>query len=136
VKIPENLPALRWVSILTAIYGAIWIPLEGNLKRVILLGGLLGLTLLGYLAQKMLAGRSLSTGKWLTVMAFTGLAFGLFTAIMTLLLMGIKTGLHGHGPEFSVEEFSWVISRTLVWAAAGSLGGSGIGLLLWFFRPT
>jgi hypothetical protein len=136
VILPEKLPAVRWVSILTAVYGAIWISLEGNLTRVILLSGALTLTTMGHLAQRIMAGRSLSTGRWLTAMAFSGLAFGVFTAAVALLLMGVKTGLHGHGPEFSAEEFNWVFAQAPLWAAAGLLAGSGIGLLFQVFRKT
>ena len=54
-----------------------------------------------------------------------GLGFGL----LTLLIMAVKTGLHGHGPEFSPAEISWVIDQIPLWSLVGLLAGLGVGIV-------
>jgi hypothetical protein len=58
-----------------------------------------------------------------------GLA-GFFVVPITILLMAIKTGIHGHGtPDFSVEQMQAVLSRIPYFMFGGVLVGAGIGLL-------
>ena len=54
---------------------------------------------------------------------------GLIFGALTLAFMAIKTGLHGHGPEFAPDEISWVISQMPLWAMFGFLVGGGLGAL-------
>jgi hypothetical protein len=58
-----------------------------------------------------------------------GLFIGLGSAFMTLILRAVKTGLHGHGPEFSQAEIEWVIGQIPLWTLAGLIAGLGLGLL-------
>jgi hypothetical protein len=128
-RIPTKIPGLRTAVILLALYVVIWIPLEGNLWRVLLLGVWSGAVGLAYLTQERLGGRRLAFWHWLVVWAGLGLLLGLGSGILTLAAMVMKTGLHDHGPEFSRAEINWVIRQTPVWAAVGLLGGLGIGIL-------
>jgi hypothetical protein len=61
--------------------------------------------------------------------AVTGFLFGLGCGLMTLLLMVLKTGLHGHGPEFSPAEINWVWGQIPLWGLVGLLGGLGLGMI-------
>ena len=61
--------------------------------------------------------------------AAVGLAYGVGLALLTLLLMAIKTGLHAHGPEYGGREIVWVWNQLPLWAGVGVLVGLGIGLL-------
>jgi hypothetical protein len=128
-RVPTKLPGLRTAVILLAVYVVIWIPLEGNLWRALLMGAWSCAVFLAYLAQERLGGRRLAFRHWLAVWAGLGLLLGLGSGILTLVAMVMKTGLHDHGPEFSRAEISWVIRQTPVWAAVGFLGGLGIGIL-------
>ncbi len=129
MQIPHKLPGLKWLTAVVGVYGVIWIGLEGGLWRSVLLAvGVTAVSLL-YLLQKYLGGRVLPMGKWLGVTAVSGLLLGLGSSLLTLLLMAVKTGLHGHGPEFSLAEIEWVINQIPLWTAVGLLIGLGIGMI-------
>jgi hypothetical protein len=59
---------------------------------------------------------------------------GLGCALLGLALMAIKTGLHGHGPEFTAAEIEWLVGQIPVWTAAGVPAGLGLGMLILAFR--
>lgn len=129
MQIPHKLPGLKWLTAVVGIYGVIWIGLEGGLWRSVLLAvGVTAISLL-YLWQKYLGGRSLVAEKWLGLTAVSGLLFGLSSSLLTLLLMAVKTGLHGHGPEFSLAEIGWVAQQIPLWTAVGLLAGLGLGMI-------
>jgi hypothetical protein len=129
MQIPHKLPGLKWLTAVVGIYGVIWIGLEGELWRSVLLAvGVTAVSLL-YLLQKYLGGRILPAGQWLGMTAVSGLLFGLGSGLLTLLFMVVKTGLHGHGPEFSLAEIEWVINQIPLWTAVGLLIGLGIGMI-------
>ena len=83
-----------------------------------------------YFFQRFMAGQTLSTGRGLFFMGLWGLALGAGTALMTLFLMAVKTGLHGHGPEFTMAEVGAVGQQLPLWSLVGLLGGLGVGVLL------
>lgn len=126
---PKRLRGLRAATILLAIYALVWITLEGSLGRVILLATCLSLLASSYLAQRYLGGRQLTLNRWLIIATSGGALVGFTCAVLSVLFMAVKTGLHSHGPEFSPREISWIISQTPIWTAAGSLAGLGGGLL-------
>ncbi len=134
--IPERLPGLRPLAVLVAIYAVIWVPLEGALWQVLLLAVGVTAVLLGFLAQRVSGGRTLARGGWLAVTAVAGALFGGGTAVIGLLLMVLKTGLHSHGPEFSVTEIDWLAGQIPLWTTAGGLAGLGLGMLLLGMRGT
>jgi hypothetical protein len=57
------------------------------------------------------------------------MAFGAGLALMTLMLMALKTGLHAHGPEYPTDQIFWVWRQLPLWAGVGALAGLGLGLL-------
>jgi len=130
MHIPERIPGLKLATAVLAIYFALWISLEGSLWRVVVMGVGATAVSLGHLSQKYLAGRVLSWQKWVVVTAVLGLLFGLGSSTLTLLFMTVKTGLHAHGPEFSLNQIQWMLAQTPLWAIVGLLAGTGIGLLL------
>jgi hypothetical protein len=129
MTLPEKLPGLRILSLLAAVAFIVWIIPEGDIRQTVVLAMLLSIAAAGQLWQHRLAGRHLSLRRWLLMTALTGLLVGLGTAVLALLLMVIKTGLHGHGPEFTAEEFDWVLRQAVVWTLAGLLAGVGAGAL-------
>lgn len=128
--IPQNIPLLKWVIMPWAVMVVVWAILEGRLGWTVLLGTFTSLIIVGVIVKKYLTGRKLSLGIWLVAAALMGLGFGLGSAILTLLFMAVKSGLHAHGPEFSALEVTWVLEQIPVWSAAGLMGGLGVGLLL------
>lgn len=136
MKIPAKIPGLRWSTAIVGLYGLVWLSLEGALWQVLLLA--LGLCLLAilYLMQRLLGGRRVSGRHWLTFCAGFGGAAGLGCALLALGLMAIKTGLHGHGPEFAPTEIEWLVGQIPLWAISGAAAGLGLGMLgLAFQRP-
>ncbi len=130
MRIPEKIPGRRLAAILLIGYAAIWIAIEGNPASVWLLAILLMIFLLLNLFQRFVAGRTLSLLAWLALCAGAGLTMGLGSALLTLFLMALKSGLHAHGPEFTPDQIAPVVSGMPVWAAGGLLVGLGAGLLL------
>jgi hypothetical protein len=128
MKIPTKIPGMRWLTAIVGLYGLIWISLEGALWQAILLA--LGLGLLGasYLLQRSLGGRNISAGRWMMLSFVLGGGGGLACNLLTLVLMAIKTGLHGHGPEFTPAEIGWLFRQVPLWAIAGGLAGLGLGM--------
>ncbi|MCP4424378.1 MAG: hypothetical protein GY803_07805 [Chloroflexi bacterium] len=129
MKIREKIPGLRWVAALLGVYTAVWITLEGSLWRVTIMG--VGWTAVSaiYLFQKYLGGRVVKGWRWVGGTAVAGLLMGLSGGTLTLMFMAVKTGLHAHGPEFTLDQIAWVLRQIPVWAAAGLSAGLGLGLL-------
>jgi hypothetical protein len=129
MHIPAKIPGLNFITVLMGIYAAIWISLEGALWRVMVMGvGVTAVSLL-HLLQKYGGGRLISWPHWLGLTAVIGLLFGLGSSLLTLVFMAVKTGLHAHGPEFTLQEIEWVSQQTPLWAAVGLLIGLGLGML-------
>lgn len=128
MSFPAKVPGLKGATAVYALYVFLWIALEGSLAGVIVMG--LGTTavLLAYAAQFLLADRDFSRRQWWGITAVGGLLFGLGSALLTLLFMAVKTGLHAHGPEFTPPEITWMLNQIPWWAAAGLLAGLAFGL--------
>jgi hypothetical protein len=131
---PKQVPGFKWLTILTAIYGIVWMSLEGDLRRVIVMGTAVSLSLVGYGLGRFLGGRSFHVGSWLTVTAVGGLVAGISSGLLTIFFMALKTGIHGHGPEFRPSEIERVVGMIPLWGVVGLLAGLGIGVLVWGVR--
>lgn len=129
MSVPARLPGLRFAIGLLAIYGLVWTALEGELRQVVVLGVWATVVLSLTLVQRWLGGRVFSLPAWLGTSTLAGLAVGAGSVLMTIFLMALKTGLHGHGPEFTPGEIAWVWAQLPLWAIAGSLLGLGVGLV-------
>jgi hypothetical protein len=125
---PKN-PGLKWLTVLVGLYAVVWISLEGALWQAILLA--VGLIVLGvgYLLQRILGGRHITSLRWLLLCSGLGAASGAGSALLTLAVMAVKTGLHGHGPEFTTADIEWVLNQLPLWTMAGLIAGLGLGLL-------
>ena len=130
MQLSDRIPGVRLITIGWAVTIVVWVVLEGGLWATVIAALLSGMTFLAHLAKRVLAGRKLALGSWLLVTAVFGALLGLGTALLALLLMAVKTGLHAHGPEFSAEEVNWVLQQVPLWTVVGLLVGLGLGLLL------
>lgn len=130
MQLPDRIPALRWITIIWGVYMVAWATLESGLWATVLAAVLTTSTLLGHLFNRVLSGRMLSTTVWLLITAVFGALLGLGSALLTLIFMAVKTGLHAHGPEFSALELNWVFQQLPLWTFAGLIGGLGLGLIL------
>jgi hypothetical protein len=127
---PYRVPGLKWLAILTAVYSIIWISLEGKMWQVLVLSCGLTILMAGAIYQRRIGGRTPSISRWLLLCALAGAVLGLLFGPLTILLMVLKTGLHGHGPEFTPEEINWIIDRIPLFMILGALITSGLGALL------
>lgn len=129
MKLPDHFPAKRLITVLWGIYLAAWSVFEGELWTTVLAAVLTWLVLLVNVFDKPLAGRTFSSRAWLLLCAVIGFSSGFASAFLTLIFMAIKTGIHGHGPEYSAMELEWVLQQMRLWSLAGLLAGLGVGLV-------
>lgn len=130
MKIPAKIPGLKWLIAIVGLYGFVWIGLEGKLWQAILLAAGLVLSSELYLLQRLLGDRQIGIQYWLLICAGLGCAGGLGCILLTLALMAVKTGLHGHGPEFTAAEIEWLLGQIPLWTVSATIAGVGLGLLV------
>jgi hypothetical protein len=109
----------------------IWLGMEdSSLLLPVLLGGVLA-TILGLLAAlEHYGGQAVPSGRFLGGSILFGGVIGASAAIVTILLMVIKTSLHGHPyPDYPLPVLLVVLARLPAWGLAGMLTGLGVGLL-------
>lgn len=129
MKIPHRVPHLWLAVLLWGLYALLWTRLEASLARDGLLAGW-GLALLGvWLVARAFGGRALGAGQVAALGAAVGLAWGAALGPAVLLLMAVKTGLHGHGAEYSAAQVAAVVGQSVWWVGAGVVGGVGLALL-------
>ena len=129
MHIPRKVPGLKLARLLLGVYFVAWVSLEGNLARVVALALGVALVGAGHGVQRTLGGRRLTPAAWLALAATLGLLIGGGTALLALLFMAVKSGLHAHGPEFSLAEIGWLLAHLPWWTAGGGLAGLGLGLM-------
>jgi hypothetical protein len=129
MEFPTRIRRLRLLTVITAIYGLMWIAMEGELYRSIIMAFLTTSVVFALLAQRFAGGRAFSFTQWLLLFGSLGLFFGICVALLTLLFMGVKTGLHGHGPEFTQDQISRVMGQIPLWGVVGPVAGVGVGLI-------
>ena len=130
----EKVRPLKVGLIVLAICGLAWISLEGDPRWSSIMALITLLVGIGFLAKKMIRGRSINGIGWIVLLAGCGLVIGLLFGPVTLFYMALKTGLHGHGAEFTRADMSWFIDRILLWAISGLLAGAGLGFLTSAFK--
>lgn len=112
---------------LLAIIVLIWLPVEESS----ILGVLLISTLLcSWVGTWLLHRTANSNLKPILRYLIIGGCAGLLIAPMALLLMAMKSGIHGHGrPDYTLSQMQSVISRLPFFVAGGLLVGAGVGVL-------
>ncbi len=126
---PRIVPGLKIATVVVALLGVMWISLEGDIRWSLLMAAMVLAVSVGYLIQRFLGGKSVTLIQGLAVGAVIGLGAGLIFAPFVTAFMAIKTGLHGHGPEFTQVEIEWAFDRLLLWVIAGTITGLGLALI-------
>lgn len=80
-------------------------------------------------AARVVGGRRLSAGQVVALAGAVGPAAGAAVVPMTLAAMALKTGLHAHGPEYTVAQLAAVWAQWPVWLVAGGVAGVGLALV-------
>ncbi len=123
----------RWriAGVILGILILLWLPIEDtHTGFVVVYSSLIAaLAALRFLLPFTSTSFSPSTGRrklpWI-VYPLVGLFAGLLVTPLSLALMALKSGLHGHGaPDFTPEQVTAVIWNTPVWGAAGLLVALG-----------
>lgn len=112
----------------------IWMVFENNnaVWTVMFAGSILIVAIAGLFFHRPRAQRA----SWWWLPAF-GLAAGLTLAPLAILLMAVKTGLHGHAsPDFTSEQILRVLQASPIWAASGLFIGAGITILILIAKHT
>jgi hypothetical protein len=130
IQIPNRFRSFNWLFILMTLYTAVWMGLEGNVGRVLLMGGGWTAVLLLHFIQTYAGGRLVRRSVFVLETAVGGLLFALSTIALTLIFMVLQTGIHGHGAEFSPQEINTLIGNLPIALLAGLLAGAGVGLLI------
>lgn len=131
--IPKRIPGLKIAAVVLALFGALWITLEGELRWSAIMAVLTIVVASGYMLQRLFGGKNLNLLQGLGIFAILGILAGLLFTSLTLLFMVVKTGLHGHGPEFSQNEIMWILDRVALWVLVGLMAAVGTALLLFGF---
>ena len=129
MEYPKKIFGLRLLAIITGIYTVFWIAAEGELYRAVIMAFLVTALAAGLLTERYIGGRSFTVKKWVLALAGMGAIAGVCIAMLTLVFMAVKTGLHGHGPEFSQDQVEWVLVQIPIWGVSGLTAGLGLGLI-------
>jgi hypothetical protein len=104
----------------------VWLPVEDQTELTVLI---FSAAICTWFAARLLRTPSESGKQLIFRHILVGLGAGLILAPVALLLMAIKSGIHGHGnPDFSVEQMKSVLARTFYYALSGTLISLGIGI--------
>lgn len=125
-KRPSTPRQLRVAFILVGFAFFVWLPFEDqNLRWVLLLASLASILIVVYLAIRVFPARL--GNHYFPIL---GVIAGLLIPPLAVLLMALKTGLHGHlVPDFTRSQVISVLQRMPVWMVAGFL--VGLGLAIW-----
>lgn len=129
MRLPQRVPYLQTITILWGLYALVWIPFEGHLVFVVSMAVSSTAVLCLHLLQRPSNLVFHKLWQWLTFATMAGIVVGLTAVGLTLMFMALKTGLHNHGPEFTLEEIQWVIQQLPNWSIIGAFMGAGLGLI-------
>jgi hypothetical protein len=123
---------VRISGLLLGILIMVWLSIEeSSTLGVVILSGMACSWTAGWLLQK-----TSTDGNQLIFWPIIIIGgAGLLLAPLAILLMALKSGLHGHGtPDFSPGQLQAVFSRMPFYTMAGILIGTGFGLLRYATR--
>jgi hypothetical protein len=104
----------------------VWVPIEeqSELGVLVISGAICTWAAIWILAKPIDSDKQLILRH-----SLVGAGAGLAIAPLAILLMAIKSGIHGHGaPDFTVAQMQFVLSRTQFLVLSGALVGLGSGL--------
>ena len=104
----------------------IWLPVEDQSDLGVLIAA--GATCT-WIAARLLITAPQEDRQLILRHALVGGGSGLILAPMAIILMAVKSGIHGHGtPDFSVGQIQSVLSRIPFFVLSGFLLGLGSGI--------
>jgi hypothetical protein len=117
---------LRISAFLLGILVLIWLPIEDqNVLLVVLISGGICTWAAAWILVKPVEGNR----QIILRHGLVGMGAGLAVAPLGIMLMALKSGIHGHGtPDFTVAQLQEVMSRLPFFTISGLLIGLGSGL--------
>ena len=111
-------------AVLLGVMILLWLSFEDrDERRAVFLAVLL--STLGAVATRMRFSKRIY-GYWYLLL---GVVFGFLVPMLAVLLMVVKTGLHGHSvPDFTLAQISAVLRLIPVWSVVGLLVGGAAAL--------
>jgi hypothetical protein len=116
---------LRISAFLLGIIVLIWLTIEDeNTIGVVVISGAICIWAAFWVLVKPVEGGS----QIILRHSLVGLGAGLAVSLLGILLMALKSGIHGHSsPDYSIAQMQEVLSRTPFFALSGFLVGLGSG---------
>lgn len=117
---------LRITGLILGIVVLVWLPVEerSELGVLIISGVICTWSAIWLLSNPVQGDKQLIMRH-----TFVGAVVGLILAPLAILLMAVKSGIHGHGtPDFTVNQLQDVLSRIPYFVLSGFLVGVGSGL--------
>lgn len=117
---------LRISAFALGIIVLVWLTIEDeNTLWVVIISVAISLWAAAWVLVKPLIGEK----RIILRHSLVGIGVGLAMAPLAILLMALKTSIHGHAsPDFTVPQMQEVLSRTPFFALSGFLVGIGSGL--------
>jgi hypothetical protein len=126
-KTAETARQLRLLAILLGIILLVWVSIEDQSVTwaILFAAAICVLAAAELITSSPLPQRARG---WL-VYPLAGVLGGAATAPIALLLMAIKTGIHGYAaPDYTPAQMSAVLAGFPIWVAAGAIIGLGAGI--------
>lgn len=118
---------LRLTGLLLGFGILVWLPVEDQSELGVLI---FSAALCTWIAARFLINPAPNDKQLILRHIFVGSGAGLVLAPLSILLMAIKSGIHGHGtPDFTVAQMGAVLMRTPYFVLTGLLLGLGSGIL-------
>jgi hypothetical protein len=103
----------------------IWLPVEDQSELAVLIASS---AICIWIAARLLITPPETDRQLILRHALVGSGAGLILAPIAIILMAVKSGIHGHGtPDFSIGQIQSVISRIPFFVLSGFLIGLGSG---------
>lgn len=117
---------LRPTAIMLGVGMLVWLPFEESHENWVVFFAVSIAAL--FAAAALLRWAGPGSRPWLIYPLITGAAGALVTPL-ALLLMAVKSGIHGHSaPDYTSTQVSSVLLRTPLWLVSGLLIGLGIAV--------
>ena len=118
---------LKLGGVILGIVILIWLPIEESNKIfVLILSGLV----CAWAGIWLIQGNHITKLRTIIKYILVGGGAGLMMGLVAILLMAIKTGIHGHGtPDYTPEQIIEILLRTPFFVLGGVLIGVGGSLL-------
>src|SRR5262245_55702055 len=117
----------RLLTVITLIYGMFtffWLSAEDSVWLVSLLGLIFALLSVIHAVFRVASTRTFRPRVWIPGLIILGALVGAGGIVATMLIMLIKTSLHGHiYPDYPFPLISGMAERLVAWTTAGALVG-------------